>query len=217
MVGAIQGPVLYYIHDPMCSWCWGFRPVWEQIQAQLPPEVSIVRVLGGLAPDTQQPMPEDMRLKLQGTWRRIEAQLGARFNFDFWNKTTPRRSTYPACRAVIAAARQDRELDMIAAIQEAYYLRALNPALQDILVQLAAEMSLDTERFAQDLADPATHRELLRQIRFSQQLGASGFPSLILEYHGHRDTLHHDYRDPDITLSQIGLLLKPAGSKRSSS
>jgi hypothetical protein len=22
---------LFYIHDPMCSWCWGFRSVWQQL------------------------------------------------------------------------------------------------------------------------------------------------------------------------------------------
>ena len=27
--------VLYYVHDPMCSWCWGFVPVQQQLQAEI--------------------------------------------------------------------------------------------------------------------------------------------------------------------------------------
>ena len=51
---------LYYAHDPMCSWCWGFRPVWQSLRRQLPPAVRVVRLLGGLAPDNDEPMPEAM-------------------------------------------------------------------------------------------------------------------------------------------------------------
>jgi len=50
--------VLYYIHDPMCSWCWAFRPVWGEVQRRLPETVSVTYLLGGLAPDSDAPMPE---------------------------------------------------------------------------------------------------------------------------------------------------------------
>ncbi|MGB5741033.1 MAG: DsbA family protein, partial [Sedimenticolaceae bacterium] len=90
---------LIYIHDPMCSWCWGFRPTFEQLCASLPRHVAVRRLLGGLAPDSDQPMPADMQMRLQQTWRRIQQRIpGTRFNFDFWRVCDPRRSTWPACR-----------------------------------------------------------------------------------------------------------------------
>jgi len=45
---------LYYFHDPMCSWCWAFRPLWQEIAAGLLDHVNGQRVLGGLVPDTDQ-------------------------------------------------------------------------------------------------------------------------------------------------------------------
>jgi len=42
---------LYYFHDPMCSWCWAFRPLWNEIVTGLPENVFAQRILGGLAPD----------------------------------------------------------------------------------------------------------------------------------------------------------------------
>ncbi|WP_370690724.1 hypothetical protein [Methylicorpusculum sp.] len=97
----------------------------------LPGNMVTKRMLGGLAPDTDQPMPAEMQVKLKGIWQKIQQTLpGTAFNFDFWTVCTPRRSTYAACRAVIAARNQDfsKEEAMILAIQQAYYLDAKNPA-----------------------------------------------------------------------------------------
>lgn len=59
---------LLYFHDPMCSWCWAFCPVWTAVCRQLPTELMVRCVVGGLAPDTNEPMPYDMHLKLKGIW-----------------------------------------------------------------------------------------------------------------------------------------------------
>ena len=98
---------LYYVLDPMCSWCWGFRPVFESLlvhlSKNLPDQINVQYVMGGLAPDSDQPMPEETCLYIQKQWSAVETTLGAKFNWDFWSECQPRRSTYPACRAVIAA------------------------------------------------------------------------------------------------------------------
>ncbi len=105
----------------------------------LPENVIAQRILGGLAPDTDQPMPLEMQTKLKGIWQKIQQVVpGTEFNFDFWEKCSPRRSTYQACRAVIAARNQDpaNEEAMILAIQHAYYLEAKNPADLSTLIEL---------------------------------------------------------------------------------
>jgi putative protein-disulfide isomerase len=199
---------LYYVHDPMCSWCWAFRPVWTAIRARLPSGITPQHVLGGLAPDTREPMPEAMRTYIQDTWRRIERAVpGTAFNFEFWNRCRPRRSTYPACRAVIAAIAQGLEFEepMIEAIQRAYYLEARNPSDDEILTALGEAIGLDHERFARALNDAATKAELLRQIHFSRSLGTRGFPSLILEDSAGYRPIPYDYNDPSVALAQLGL------------
>ncbi len=54
-------PTLYYIHDPMCSWCWAFRSSWREVQSKLPAHITVEYVLGGFAKDTDQPMPVEMQ------------------------------------------------------------------------------------------------------------------------------------------------------------
>jgi putative protein-disulfide isomerase len=195
---------LYYVHDPMCSWCWGFSPTWDAIRMALPAEQKVVELLGGLAPDTDEPMPEQMRDYLQQTWRTIQSQLGTPFNFDFWQQCQPRRATYPACRAVIAAEQQEAGELMVQAIQHAYYLRAMNPSEDAVLTTLATELGLNSERFARDLVDPATSVELHHQITLARQLGVESFPSLIyVTDHGGPRRIQHDYLDPQRTLDQL--------------
>jgi putative protein-disulfide isomerase len=202
---------LYYVHDPMCSWCWGFEPTRARLFAALAGRVAIRRLLGGLAPDSAAPMPEAMRLGLQQTWRHIQQVIpGTRFNFDFWSNCAPRRSTYPANRAVIAARRQGAEFDprMTRRIQEAYYLEAKNPSNDDTLVALADDIGLDVERFARDLADAATQQELLAEIQTSRAMGIGGFPSLaVVDASARLTHIGLDYTDAETMLIQIEALI----------
>ena len=175
---------LYYFHDPMCSWCYAFRPLRKHLQEALSGRLSWVNVLGGLAADEDTLMPAPMRDAIQGHWRRIEQVVpGTRFNYDFWSECEPRRSTWPACRAVIAATLQgkDYEEKMIESIQDAYYRQAKNPSDYSTHHELAAKLGLDTERFASDLVSTDTEEELQAQLRLTSEFGVRGFPSLVLE------------------------------------
>ncbi|MBT2971264.1 MAG: DsbA family protein [gamma proteobacterium symbiont of Ctena orbiculata] len=201
---------LYYIHDPMCSWCWGFRPTLEALLTALPGALSYSRLLGGLAADSSSPMPEEMRIRLQATWREIERRIpNTGFNFDFWSRNTPRRSTYPACRAVIAARILDpgAEEKMILAIQQAYYLEARNPSDDSTLGELAREIGLDEQRFNELLNHQATQQKLETEIAETLRLGVRSFPSLVLQLGQGMWPVAVDYLTPEPMLEQIRNIL----------
>ena len=194
---------VYFFHDPMCSWCWGYRPTEEQLFSHLPENVRRVNVLGGLAPDSDDPMPENLRQQLPAAWRKIHDMLGTEFNFDFWTDCEPRRSTYPACRAVLAAGLQDRYHEMVDAIRRAYYLRAMNPSDLSTLETLAAELDLDTVKFTTDIGSTEVNDELTQQVAFTRQSPVQGFPSLVLKTAGSYQALTLDYRNYQTTLREI--------------
>ena len=197
---------LIFVHDPMCSWCWGFTDVYQQLLERLPGEVEIRRLVGGLAPDSDVPMPESMQAMLQQTWRRIETMIpGRQFNFEFWHRCTPRRSTYPACRAVIAAREQGEQNDLLMtqAIQKAYYQQARNPSDNETLIELAGEIGLDVERFTKQLLDPNTHRQLLDEINLARSIGIDSFPSLMLEHGDQHYPVLSNYTNVEPILNQI--------------
>lgn len=199
--------ILYYIHDPMCSWCWGYRPVWDALKLNLPNTIQIEYVAGGLAPDSNNPMPVEQQAMVKAHWHTIETKLGTKFNYAFWDKNTPRRSTYNACRAAIAADYQDYQVGMVEAIQQAYYLRALNPSDKEVLIDLAKELSLDLSRFITDLNSTETEQVLMQQIRFARELTQQGFPSLVLEHNGVRHSIAINYQKYSATLAEINHII----------
>jgi putative protein-disulfide isomerase len=177
--------ILFYIHDPMCSWCYAFQTALSGLEKNLPSSVRLKKLVGGLAPDTMTVMPPALQESIRNTWRRIEKTVpGVCFNFDFWAFNTPVRSTYPACRAVLAAARQGaaHEDEMILAIQKAYYRQAKNPALEPVLQECAADIGLDLKTFVQDMNSESLNRELQDQIGQARRWGATTFPSLRLQH-----------------------------------
>jgi len=197
---------LIYVHDPMCSWCWGFEPTRQKIFEAVAGRMQIRRMLGGLAPDSEVPMPAAMRSMLQQTWQRIEQMIpGTEFNFEFWQKCSPRRSTYPANRAVIAAREQGDEFDsrMTARIQRAYYLEAKNPSDESTLIELATDIGLDADLFATSLIAESTQHKLITEIQATREMGIDSFPSLAVQK---ADGLRHiglNYTQPELMIREI--------------
>ena len=197
---------LYYAHDPMCSWCWAFRPSLLSFLEGLPKGIVIVRLLGGLAPDSEEPMPDETRQLVQGHWQTIEQQVpGTKFNYDFWTKCEPRRSTFFSCRAVIAARNQGQQFDakMTFEIQQAYYLQARNPSDISTLIELSDELGLDKDRFARDINSLETNETLQQEIKLSRRLGLNSFPSLLLDKGAKQLRINADYINADAMLEKI--------------
>ena len=191
-------PELIYIHDPMCSWCWGFDKTRKALFDGLRDQLQIRRLLGGLAPDSDQPMPADMQRYLQATWHKIEQRIpGTEFNFNFWKLCKPRRSTWPSCRAVIAARVQGAEYDLLMtkAIQEAYYLHARNPSDIPVLLDIAKEIGLDANAFEKALLSEKTQQQLLAEVKEARELGVEGFPSLVFSQGKRRWRIPIDYTE----------------------
>lgn len=199
-------PRIFYIHDPMCSWCYAFSQSWTALQQALPRDMEIVYLVGGLAPDTTEPMPLATQKMVQQAWQRIEQTVpGVHFNWDFWPRNTPIRSTYPACRAVLAAKKQRAEVEpeMIRAIQIAYYQQAKNPSLPETLQACAQEIGLDAEIFSEDLESPAIESELQQQMQQARSLDVYSYPSLRLVHHNTVFPIAIDYLNHRTMLDEI--------------
>ena len=199
---------LYYVHDPMCSWCWAFRPALNTLIEKLPKEINIIRLLGGLAPDSDIAMPNDIREYVLQNWRAIEEKVPeTKFNYDFWTQCKPRRSTYPACRAVIAARKQNSKFDiaMTLAIQKAYYLQARNPSDYETLIELAEEIGADKIKFSEDVVSQETDKILKEEIQQFESLDLKSLPSLLFVNDKRKIEIKPDYLDAKVMLDKIEL------------
>ena len=197
---------LIYIYDPMCSWCYAFNSSLQALQKDLPSTIRFSYLLGGLAPDSTEPMPIDLQNTIQQAWKRIEKTVpNLQFNYDFWKLNTPIRSTYPACRAILAAKKQgvEYETKLLHAIQTAYYQKARNPSLQKTLQSCAIEVGLDTDTFIRDLNSQTINIELNKEIEFARNLGVASYPSLCLMLNKKQFNIDIDYLDHRTMIDKI--------------
>jgi len=201
--------ILYYVHDPMCSWCWGFRTEWLKLKQLLPENIQIVSKVGGLATDSDEPMPEALQQDIQSAWKHIQQAIpGTQFNFDFWTDNTPRRSTYPACRAVLAAEQlADQGEQMTFGIQQAYYLNAQNPSDLDTLTDVATSIGLEADAFKNIMLSDGIKNALHDELAQVRSIDVYSFPSLVIEIDSRHHPVQLDYNSAQNMLAEITALL----------
>ena len=190
----------------MCSWCWAFKPTWDKVKETLLDKLEVHYLLGGLAPDNNLPMSIETREYVKGNWKRIQEMIPeTKFNYDFWTSCEPKRSTYPACRAVICARLQHSNFEklMIHGIQKSYYLEAKNPSNEDVLIDIAESLGLDTEKFKMDLKSSQVNEILLDEIKLVRSMGINSMPSLTIEINGTLKRINIEYLDANYIIKQI--------------
>ena len=190
----------------MCSWCWAFKPTWDRVKKALLGKVKVDYLLGGLAPDSNEPMPIETREYVKGNWKRIQEMIpGTRFNYDFWTSCEPKRSTYPACRAVICAKQQHPDFEnlIISGIQKSYYLEAQNPSNEDVLIDIAENLGVDTEKFKIDLHSSKVNEILIDEIKLARSMEINSMPTLALQINDIIKIIDINYIDANYIIKQI--------------
>jgi putative protein-disulfide isomerase len=170
-----------YFADPMCSWCWGFSPVIEQIAARYGDAVPVRLVMGGLRPGTAEPMSTEARATLCGHWREVEEASGQPFDYGLTGRDGFIYDTDPAARATVVVRREapDKALAFLSRVQRAFYAENRDVTSAEVLEDLVAEFGVSREGFADKLASEAVKQETWGDYAVSQRAGVRGFPTLI--------------------------------------
>jgi putative protein-disulfide isomerase len=172
---------LLYFGDPMCSWCWGFKPTLEQVEKEYP-ELRRVTVMGGLRQGEPLPMGDDLIALIRQAWQRIEVATGQPFDHQFWEHHRPLATTVPACRAVVTARLLDpgREWPFMVGMFAAYFTRQMDPSRRETHLAIAGETGFDREEFSAVLDSDRAEETLRKDLSLTESMGIRGFPSLVL-------------------------------------
>lgn len=173
---------LLYFADPMCSWCWGFSPVVQAIQQTFQDELPLQLVLGGLSPDpTTRTMDEPTKKTIREHWQHVNELSGQTFDFRFFERQDFTYHTEPACRAVVTARRAKPELALpfLELLHRSFYTQNLDITQLPVLSELAGEIGLAPQAFAEAFDSDDARAETQRDFRISHQLQVRGFPTLI--------------------------------------
>jgi putative protein-disulfide isomerase len=179
----VTAPILWYFADPMCSWCWGFSPVIEQVRELYRPRLKISLVLGGLRPNTTAPLTPDERAQILHHWQQVHERTGQGFQFE--NAMPPGfiYNTEPACRAIACMADISPSLifPMLNRLQRAFYMLGNDITRTDVLTELAVELGVRAEDFLVSFVTGAARHRTQKHFNMTRESGIMGFPSLLLQ------------------------------------
>lgn len=174
-------PHLIYFSDPMCSWCYGFSPVVEDVRKAFGRALPIRVIMGGLRLGTDKPMTAEARREVANHWAHVHEASGLPFDPAAMAREGFVYDTDPAARAVVVVRREGEEaaLDYLARAQRAFYAEARDVTSGEVLADLAGEAGLDRENFLQQWASEEAKAETWRDYATSQRAGVTGFPTLV--------------------------------------
>lgn len=173
--------ILWYVADPMCSWCWGFMPVIERIRDEYGDGLKVELLLGGLRPGTKEPMSSAQRQEILRHWHTVHRVTGQPFQFEGAMPEGFVYDTEPASRAVVAVSLIDPQavFPFFKAVQAAFYVGQQNVTDRVVLSQLAVKVRLDAQRFLQTFESDMARSKTVAHFNKARQWGVHGFPSII--------------------------------------
>lgn len=177
----MAAPHLIYFSDPMCSWCYGFSPVIEDIRRTFGAALPIRIVMGGLRPGTEKPMTEEAKLEIADHWTHVHEATGLPFDGSGMSAPGFVYDTDPAARAVVVARRDGEEMAQafLTRAQRAFYAEGRDVTTGAVLADLAEELGLDRDPFREAWASEEAKAETWRDYAISQRAGVTGFPTLV--------------------------------------
>jgi putative protein-disulfide isomerase len=180
---------LHYIYDPLCGWCYGAAPLVKAARAVLPVRPHSGGMMTG---DRRQRVTPQLREFVKPHDTRIAQLSGQPFGEAYLEgllrDTTAVFDSEPPTAAMLAAeAMAGRGLDMLAQLQAAHYVEGRRIADRAVLIDVAATLGLDPATYAEALdhqSGEAVRAHFHDTRALMAQVGAQGFPSLVLETGG---------------------------------
>ncbi|WP_110332603.1 DsbA family protein [Nitrosomonas eutropha] len=180
----------------MCSWCWGFAPVIEQIRQEYSASLTIELMPGGLRPGTNMPLLPEKKAQILQHWHTVHTKTGQPFTFENALPEGFIYDTEPACRSVVSMSLIESEkiFPLFAAIQHAFYVEQKDVTQFSVLAKLAADLDISALQFASVFQSEEAKQQTLAGFHRAAQWGISGFPALVAESGTDRHLITTGYR-----------------------
>lgn len=203
---------LIYFSDPMCSWCYGFSTVLQQLQKEWGKELEISLIMGGLRPWERDAMDGPMKEMVKHHWQEVGARTGQPFDLAFFDREGFVYDTEPSCRAVVTVreAFQGTEMDYLRRVQSAFYAQNRDTTSGEVLADIAAEAGLDRKAFLEAFETEEMRLATEGDFSVTQQLGVRGFPTTVLRHGEQLKLVSPGFRGFEDIQARIKMLMAQA-------
>lgn len=187
-------PLIIYIADPMCSWCYGFAPEIAKVKTSYP-NYELRTIMGGLRPggtDTMASMAEF----LEHHWKEMSSRTGQLVNYGIIGDENFVLDTEPGCRAVVAARKMGvvDELNFFHKVQKAFYVDNKSMTDNATFANLAEKAGLNKTEFIEVFESEEAKYDTRADFQLSSEMGIRGFPSVVVRHNGQLFLASNGYR-----------------------
>lgn len=219
---ALTGPVergknkaerveITFYTDPLCCWSWAFEPQWRRLQFEYADTIAVRYVMTGLLPSWKNyndPVYSVSKpMQMGPVWLEASETSGMPIYHRLWVEDPP-ASSYPACIAVKTAQLQSEaaSVSYLRCLREAVMLQGKNIAKQDILLQVAKEVTrdcpgiLDVAQFAHDLTNEVGIEAFRPDWQEAHNRNISRTPTLIMRSEQSSPIMLTGYRPYNVLL-----------------
>ncbi|MHA6247924.1 DsbA family protein [Pontibacter sp. CAU 1760] len=201
---------LIYVMDPMCSWCYGFAPVFKQLMEAQQDRMQFKLVLGGLRPGTEKPLEEEMKESIRHHWQEVEKISGQPIDYSFFGREGFVYDTEPSCRAVVTMRylKPEAEFEMASAVQSAFYAKNQDVTRGEVLAAVASQFGVAEDAFLDRFNSEEMKEKTRQDFTIARHLQANAFPSLYLLNGTKIHLLSRGYRPYDGMAAHLQLALE---------
>ena len=216
LITAGKKPVkVIYFTDPICSACWGIEPQLRKLKLEYGDSVEVDYRMGGMLKDWSYNNGEISKPSdVAHHWDEVSAYYDMPIDGDVWLED-PLDSSFPASIAFKAAQMQNNEKAILylREVREMVFVKKMNIAKWENLVQAAKNVGLDVEKFKADYEGQA--KVLFEEdLKMARQFGVRGFPTLFFTDESGRTELVYGSK-PYSAFEQTLLKLLPTATKQS--
>ncbi|MFZ1705520.1 MAG: DsbA family protein [Saprospiraceae bacterium] len=198
-----QKDTLFYIGDPMCSWCYGFSPELDKVKLAFP-DIPFRIVVGGLRANGTESFPS-LKIFLKEHWEEVHHRTSQPFSYEILNSNDLIYNTEPICRAVVVmrALSPSLEYAFFKDLQNAFYHENLDPTSLNTFIQLVKKHGVDEVLFEKLYSSPQYKKETEKDFQLSQSLGVNGFPSTVVLKNGQYHNIANGFKTSDQIIQQL--------------
>ncbi len=177
---------IYYVYDPLCSWCYGFSPVIKKIKKDYKDQFDFQVISGGMQSGEQKQPVSAIRDYLKGAYKNVNERTGVEFGEKFMEvleEGSRMLDSIPPSIAltIVKDLKPEEALNFAASIQEAIYYDGFNWNSVEAYFPYLEQYDIDPEDFKQKFEDPIYKEKTLEDFKLAANFGVTGFPTVILK------------------------------------
>ena len=191
---------IYYVYDALCGWCYGMRPVMQQLYANYKDTLDFEVLSGGMIRGANVRPISGMADYIRQVAPRLEettgVQLTKTYHEQILDKGTYLSNSEPPAIALSILKEQapEQQVPLAGAIQKTHFVEGKDLNEVETYLPVATAFGMAAEDFRAKFEDAAYKAKAEQEFKHVQAWGIQGFPAVVLEKGGKLYLLANGYQ-----------------------